>query len=98
MKALYKALIVGVLLIPFSMSVSADEDDDKSETNIERLRDVQDHLLTMHDLSTKILAEKDPKKQKVLKDQQLELMKAHMAERKAKRQEHRKQKEQAGKK
>jgi len=98
MKALYKALIVGALLIPFSMSVSADEDDDKSETSIERLRDVQDHLLTMHDLSTKILAEKDPKKQKALKDQQLELMKAHMAERKAKRQEHRKKKEQADKK
>lgn len=97
MKALYKALMVAVLLIPVSMSASA-EDDDKNETSIERLRDMQDHLLTMHDLSTKILAEKDPKKQKALKDQQLELMKAHMAERKAKRQENRKQKEQAGKK
>lgn len=39
----------------------------------------QAHLLAMHDLSSKILAETDQTKQQVLKDQQLELMKAeHM--------------------
>jgi hypothetical protein len=36
-------------------------------------------MLKMHDLSNKILAETDPKKQQALKDQQLELMKSeHM--------------------
>ena len=43
----------------------------------EHLKAKQEHMLMMHDLSNKILAEKDPKKQQALKDQQLELMKAH---------------------
>lgn len=45
----------------------------------EHLKDKQEHMLMMHDLSNKILAEKDPQKQQALKDQQLELMKAHHA-------------------
>jgi hypothetical protein len=44
----------------------------------EHLKEKQAHILLMHDLSNKILAEKDPKKQQALKDQQLEVMKAHM--------------------
>lgn len=52
----------------------------------EHLKEMQAHMLLMHDLSNKILAEKDPKKQQALKDQQLEVMKAHMAERMAKHQ------------
>ncbi len=40
------------------------------------LKERQTHLLAMHDLSSKILAEKDPAKQQALKEQQLELMKA----------------------
>lgn len=44
----------------------------------EHLKEKQAHILLMHDLSNKILAEKDPKKQQQLKDQQLDLMKAHM--------------------
>jgi len=36
----------------------------------------QEQMLKMHDLSNKILAETDPKKQQALKDQQLELIKA----------------------
>lgn len=43
----------------------------------EHMKSKQEHMLMMHDLSNKILAEKDPKKQQELKDQQLELMKAH---------------------
>jgi hypothetical protein len=46
----------------------------------EHLKKMQAHMLILHDLSNKILAEKDPKKQQVLKDQQLEVMKAHMAD------------------
>jgi replicative DNA helicase len=41
----------------------------------EYLKGVQAHMLTMQDLSNKILAETNPQKQQVLKDQQLELMK-----------------------
>ncbi|MCK9606493.1 MAG: hypothetical protein M0R33_08580 [Methylomonas sp.] len=46
----------------------------------EHLKQKQENLLMMHDLSNKILAEKDPQKQQALKDQQLELMKAHHME------------------
>lgn len=43
----------------------------------EHLKQKQEHMLMMHDLSNKILAETDPQKKQALKDQQLELMKAH---------------------
>ena len=43
----------------------------------EQMKSKQEHMLMMHDLSNKILAEQDPQKQQALKDQQLELMKAH---------------------
>jgi hypothetical protein len=43
----------------------------------EHLKEKQAHLLMMHELSNKILAETDPQKQQALKDQQLEVMKAH---------------------
>jgi hypothetical protein len=46
----------------------------------ERLRSMQEHMLMMHDYSNKILAEKDPAKKAQLKNQQLELMKAHQAQ------------------
>ena len=48
--------------------------------NEEHLRAMQEHMLMMHDYSNKILAEKDPAKQAELKNQQLELMKAHHAQ------------------
>jgi hypothetical protein len=48
--------------------------------NEEHLRSMQEHMLMMHDYSNKILAEKDPAKQAQLKNQQLELMKAHHAQ------------------
>ena len=41
------------------------------------MQKMQEHMLMMHDLSNKILAETDPKKQPALKDQQLEMMKVH---------------------
>lgn len=46
----------------------------------EHLKLKQEQMLLMHDLSNKILAEKDPQRQQALKDQQLELMKAHHME------------------
>jgi hypothetical protein len=48
--------------------------------NEEHLRSMQEHILIMHEFSNKILAEKDPAKQAELKNQQLELMKAHHAQ------------------
>jgi hypothetical protein len=48
------------------------------ELDMEHLKEQQEHLLKMHDLSTRILAEKDPQKQQALKDEQLEVMKAHV--------------------
>jgi len=43
----------------------------------EKMKQKQEHMLMMHEMSNKILAEKDSKKQQTLKDQQLEMMKAH---------------------
>lgn len=43
----------------------------------EHLKMMQDHILAMHDLSNKILAETDPAKKEQLKQQQRELMKEH---------------------
>ncbi|MDD5277116.1 MAG: hypothetical protein PHR16_13665 [Methylovulum sp.] len=39
----------------------------------------QEHMLMMHDLSNKILAEQDSAKKEALKSQQRQLMKAHRA-------------------
>lgn len=50
---------------------------DMSSMSSEHLAGMQAHMLTMHELSNKILTEKDPQKQQALKNQQLELMKAH---------------------
>jgi hypothetical protein len=43
----------------------------------ERLKQKQEHLLKMHDLSNRILAATDPKEKEKLKAEQLELMRAH---------------------
>jgi hypothetical protein len=60
--------------MPMNKGKSQDMDEN---TMLEHLKMRQEHMLMMHDLSNKILAEKDPKKQQELKDQQLELMKSH---------------------
>lgn len=64
------------------------------EQKTEHMRSMQEHMLQMHDLSNQILAEKDPAKKDALKNQQLELMKAHhsqmMEHRQQRRQEHKK--------
>ena len=48
-----------------------------NEQKEQHIRSMQEHMLTMHDLSNQILAEQDPTKKESLKKQQLELMKAH---------------------
>lgn len=47
------------------------------EQREQHMRSMQEHMLNMHDLSNRILSEQDPQKKQQLKDQQLELMKAH---------------------
>lgn len=54
------------------------------------MRAMQDHMLQMHDLSNQILSEKDPAKKETLKNQQLDLMKAHHAQMMEHRQQHKK--------
>jgi hypothetical protein len=49
------------------------------EQQEQHLKMAQENMLMMHDLSSKILAEKDPAKQEQLKKQQRDLMKAHHA-------------------
>ncbi|MDO9425106.1 MAG: hypothetical protein Q7T40_13080 [Methylobacter sp.] len=58
------------------------------EQKNEHMRSMQEHMLQMHDLSNQILSEKDAAKKETLKNQQLELMKAHHAQ----MMEHRQQK------
>ncbi|NOQ35585.1 MAG: hypothetical protein GQ569_06785 [Methylococcaceae bacterium] len=48
------------------------------EQKKQHMRSMQAHMLQMHDYANKILAEKDPLKAQKLKDEQLELMQAHM--------------------
>lgn len=43
----------------------------------EGLRERQDHLLKMHDLSNRILSAKDQKEKERLKEEQLQLMKSY---------------------
>jgi len=50
------------------------------EQQTEHMRSMQEHMLTMHDLSNQILAEKDPAKKEALKKQQLDLMKSYHAQ------------------
>ncbi|MGR9115386.1 MAG: hypothetical protein ACU85E_06435 [Gammaproteobacteria bacterium] len=50
------------------------------EQKDQHMRAMQEHMLMMHELSDKIIAEKDPAKKQALKDQQLEMMKAHRAQ------------------
>ncbi len=106
MKNSLKIMLLCVFFLPLSMTVAAEEDKGEhaehsmhagGKMSPERLQAMQAHILAMHDLSNKILAEKDPKKQQALKDQQLELMKAHMAEKIARHQEHLKAKADAKK-
>ncbi len=96
MNRIYQLSILSVLVMFLTNGiVFAEESKAKDETvnmktmptnnaaQMEHLRKMQAHILAMHELSTKILAEKDPKKQEELKNQQLELMKAHMVEKMA---------------
>ena len=43
----------------------------------EGLRERQEHLLQMHDLSNRILSAKDPREKERLKEEQLQLMKSY---------------------
>ncbi len=110
MKHLYKSTAVLLLLLPISMISSAAEpqkaDEPMKEMGMgmmggmteeqknEHMRTMQEHMLKMHDLSNQILSEKDTAKKEALKNQQLELMKAHHAQMR----EHRQQKMQGHKK
>jgi Spy/CpxP family protein refolding chaperone len=53
----------------------------------QHMRMYQEHMLKMHDLSNRILAEPDEKKKEQLKNEQLELMKSHHAQMKTHRME-----------
>lgn len=44
------------------------------------LRTMQSHILQMHEMSTKIIAEQDPAKKEALKAQQLQMMKDYRAQ------------------
>ena len=47
------------------------------EQKEQHMRAMQEHMLSMHDLSNRILAEKNPETQKKPKEEQLQLMKVH---------------------
>lgn len=94
MKHLYKSTAVLLLSLPLSMMSFAAEPMKgmgmghgmgmmggmTEEQQTEHMRSMQEHMLMMHDLSNQILAEKDAAKKESLKNQQLELMKAHHAQ------------------
>lgn len=57
------------------------------EERDKHLRAHQENMLKLHDLSNRILAESDPKKKEQLKNEQLEMMKAHQAQKMSQRME-----------
>ncbi len=89
-----KLFAVCVLCVPFSLAWAEEEPKMPEhhgmtgKMNLEHLKEKQANMLAMHALSNQILAEKDPKKQQALKDQQLEMMKAHIADRMARHKQH----------
>ena len=100
MNKLFKSFAVFLLLLPFSMSgYAADQNPEKgrkgmtmrkpmSDEQIDnKIRMKQEHMLKMHDLTNRILAESDPDKKEKLMREQRELMKAQWA----KKREHHKQ-------
>ncbi len=89
MKILVKLIAILALISLSQLSLAVDQAEKKPEMKMdhamgtmdetkmmEHLKIRQEQMLKMHDLSNKILAETDPKKQQALKDQQLELIKA----------------------
>ncbi len=50
------------------------------EEKEKHMRSMQEHMLKMHDLSNRILAEPDSAKKEALKTEQIQLMKAHHAD------------------
>jgi hypothetical protein len=85
MKILVKLIVVLTLVSINQLCFAVEPVVEKSEIKMdeakmmEHLKMRQEQILKMHDLSTKILAETDPKKKQALKDEQLQLIKAeHM--------------------
>jgi hypothetical protein len=85
MKILVKLIAVLALVFINQLSFAVEPVVEKTEIKMdeakmmEHLKMRQEQILKMHDLSTKILAETDPKKKQALKDEQLQLIKAeHM--------------------
>jgi len=93
MKNLYHSAATLLLLLPLNMAISAEQPQTATkpmqgmgmmgqmteEQRDQHARAIQEHMLKMHELSNRILAEQDPAKKEQLKNQQLELMKAHHA-------------------
>jgi hypothetical protein len=84
MKYFYKTMVATLLLLSMNTVVTTAQAQQPpapsgmtEEQHEQYLKDVQDHILVMHDLSNKILLEKDPAKQEELKKQQRELMKSY---------------------
>ncbi len=67
-----KHLALTVLLVLTGVSATTWADPDGEA----QLKATQDHLLKMHDLSTRILASKEPQQRERLKAEQRELMRA----------------------
>ncbi|MEY3786026.1 MAG: hypothetical protein RLZ75_231 [Pseudomonadota bacterium] len=85
MKILVKLIVVLTLVSINQLCFAVEPVVEKPEIKMdeakmmEHLKMRQEQILKMHDLSTKILAETDPKKKQALKDEQLQLIKAeHM--------------------
>lgn len=82
-------VLISMLLLSVSLNTLAENDPMRGhgthknltpEQKENRLREMQEHMLTMHDLSNQILAEKNAEKKEALKAKQLNLMRAHKAQ------------------
>ncbi|MDO9105503.1 MAG: hypothetical protein Q7U57_11130 [Methylovulum sp.] len=93
MKKSYHLPVALLLSLPISMASLAGQPQTETkpmpavnmteDQKDQHARAIQEHMLQMHDLSNRILAEQDPAKKEQLKVQQLELMKEHHANKRA---------------
>lgn len=74
--ACFSAALIGPGLPCMAESVAPPPPDGLMMSD-EGLKERQEHLLQMHDLSNRILSAKDPKEKERLKEEQLQLMKSY---------------------
>jgi hypothetical protein len=87
-------LLLSALLFSTCLAAQAQQPPSSPAAVTQYLQAMQNQMLTMHDLSNKILAETDPNKKEDLKQQQLDLMRSQYLQMMAQQQQQQQQMQQ----